>query len=279
MGKIEVLHPLSFKDDPTRIFRAIRFSERFSFEIEARTKSLMMEALAEGDLSNISRQRIRDEFILTLEESDPFKPIERLSKLNLLKYAHPELRINSNTEELYKQILSYYFQFGLVLFDKVIVRWLPFFLGLLEHLNFSQTEEVLKTLNFPKALRNKVLSCKLKDDDVVSILKRPHKLPPSVIHQKLKGFSTEALLFLAAKAEVMMVDAKSDLVKKRLSQFLQDLRRAKVSITGHDLKRIGFKPGPVYKKIIDALLLGRLDGLIKSREDELRCVEEFKQRL
>ncbi len=44
-GLIRVFHDLSFIDDPTRIYRAFRFSFEYDFQIEERTKTLIEQAL------------------------------------------------------------------------------------------------------------------------------------------------------------------------------------------------------------------------------------------
>ena len=43
-GLVRVLHSLSFVDDPTRMLRAVRFEQRFGFQIEPRTLELIDEA-------------------------------------------------------------------------------------------------------------------------------------------------------------------------------------------------------------------------------------------
>jgi hypothetical protein len=70
-GRIRVLHSLSFRDDPTRIFRAARFAGRFGFALEAGTQGWLAEAVAQGHLFLLSRERVRQELVRLLEESDP----------------------------------------------------------------------------------------------------------------------------------------------------------------------------------------------------------------
>ena len=80
-GVIRVLHDKSFMDDPTRIFRAVRFSVRFGFKIEPHTKKLMKEAVMDGLLGEVNAGRIRKEIELFLKEKNPKKCLDIFSKL------------------------------------------------------------------------------------------------------------------------------------------------------------------------------------------------------
>jgi tRNA nucleotidyltransferase (CCA-adding enzyme) len=80
-GIIRVMHDKSFMDDPTRVFRAIRFSVRFGFKIEPHTKKLIKEAVSDGFLGEVNAGRIRKEIELFLKEKDPKKCLETFSKL------------------------------------------------------------------------------------------------------------------------------------------------------------------------------------------------------
>ncbi len=80
-GIIRVLHDKSFMDDPTRIFRAVRFSVRFGFKIEPGTKNLIKEAISDGFLGEVNAGRIRKEIELFLKEKNPKKCLDMFSKL------------------------------------------------------------------------------------------------------------------------------------------------------------------------------------------------------
>ncbi|MEK6732056.1 MAG: hypothetical protein AABY55_00355 [Candidatus Omnitrophota bacterium] len=80
-GVIRVLHDKSFMDDPTRIFRAVRFSVRFGFKIEPYTKKLIKEAISDGLLGEVNAGRIRKEIELFLKENDSKKCLDVFSKL------------------------------------------------------------------------------------------------------------------------------------------------------------------------------------------------------
>ncbi len=68
--EIRVLHDQSFIDDPTRIYRAVRLGARLGFSIERRTEELMREAIADGALGTVSKERIWRELFLAMEESE-----------------------------------------------------------------------------------------------------------------------------------------------------------------------------------------------------------------
>jgi tRNA nucleotidyltransferase/poly(A) polymerase len=67
-GVIRVLHDQSFLDDPTRIFRAIRFAGRLGFTLDPHTDALLRVAIAGGALGFISRERVWRELFLAMEE-------------------------------------------------------------------------------------------------------------------------------------------------------------------------------------------------------------------
>ncbi len=101
---IRVLHSLSFVDDPTRLLRAVRFEQRFAFQIEKRTLQLMGEA--RELLPSLGGERLRHEFILIFQEEEPIKIITRLGELNLLKEIHPGLRWEEKFEPILRNAMQ-----------------------------------------------------------------------------------------------------------------------------------------------------------------------------
>lgn len=68
LGVVRVLHPGSFIDDPTRIYRALRLSSRLGFTLAPETDGLLREAVEGDALATVSRQRLWREFSLACEE-------------------------------------------------------------------------------------------------------------------------------------------------------------------------------------------------------------------
>ena len=82
--KIRVLHDRSFIDDPTRIFRALRFEGRLGFRMDESAEQLMQDALASGMLERLEDYRIVTELTLILQEEDPRPMIQRLEAFGVL---------------------------------------------------------------------------------------------------------------------------------------------------------------------------------------------------
>ncbi len=106
--KIRVLHNLSFIDDPTRIFRAVRFEKRLKFKIEKITKNLLLDALSKGVMNNISGKRISNELSLIFKEICPEIYFERLAKLGVLKSINEDLKFTSENKKVFKNIHNFY---------------------------------------------------------------------------------------------------------------------------------------------------------------------------
>lgn len=90
-GLVRVLHEKSFLDDPTRMFRAVRFAGRFGWKLAPKTEQLLCHGVEEQYPLLISRDRFSRELIKILEE-DAVRPIFSLmEKYDLLKFAWPSL--------------------------------------------------------------------------------------------------------------------------------------------------------------------------------------------
>ena len=94
---IRVLHGLSFIDDPTRIFRAIRFEQRLGFQLDRNTAILMKEAVKMGFLHRLSPSRLSAELLHVLSERETGKTLARLADFNFASMHSPATEMVSRT--------------------------------------------------------------------------------------------------------------------------------------------------------------------------------------
>ena len=90
--KIRVLHDRSFVDDPTRIFRALRFEGRLGFRMDESAQRLLQDALASGMLERLEDYRIATELTLILQEENPRPAIQRLESFGALELIRARAR-------------------------------------------------------------------------------------------------------------------------------------------------------------------------------------------
>ncbi|MCK5912594.1 MAG: CBS domain-containing protein, partial [Desulfuromusa sp.] len=82
---IRVLHNLSFIEDPTRLFRAVRFEQRLGFNIGRQTERLMRSAVRLKSVKKIAGLRILNELEQILDEPRVVPALDRLDQYDLLK--------------------------------------------------------------------------------------------------------------------------------------------------------------------------------------------------
>lgn len=92
-GFIRVLHKNSFVDDPTRIFRALRYKNRFNFKIERKTMARMKEAIEKKMINLLSGQRILNELRLTFAEERYQETINDISDFRIFKVSKQSLEL------------------------------------------------------------------------------------------------------------------------------------------------------------------------------------------
>ncbi len=91
--KIEILHERSFRDDPTRVFRAARYAGRLQFSCSPQVEKLAREALKAGYPQKLSRHRLLSEMLKILSEENPTPIFFRLKKWGYLDLLDPRLKI------------------------------------------------------------------------------------------------------------------------------------------------------------------------------------------
>jgi tRNA nucleotidyltransferase (CCA-adding enzyme) len=259
---IRVLHNLSFVEDPTRVFRAIRFEQRFGFTIGKLTAGLISNAVTMDFFRVLSGKRVFAELRLIFEEENPAAAIGRLNDFDLLKVIHPSIKFDQELTSMLtsvKKVLSWH---DLLFLDESYRKWIVYFMILINQCDPQRSEEICRRFELAPGFRKIFCFERFEADRCVYWLERNLPVSDSVLYRKLNGFQTELILY-------MMATARKQEVKKSISHFFTNLRRINIQLKGRDLKKMGLKPGPIYRQILEAVLNARLDGRLKTRQDEI----------
>lgn len=258
---IRVLHGLSFVEDPTRVFRAIRFELRFGFHVGKETLALIKGAVKMDLFHRLSGHRLLDELKLLFSEREPRRAVSRMAELDLLRFIHPKLVRSPRLEDLLAGVEEALDWYRLLYLDRPMQSWLVCMMALLEVLPARAVRDLLKRFPFTEQETEKLNTARFA---LRGLLRRLAKRPPprpAETTRLLRGLADETLIFIMAKD-------KSESVKRQVSAYLTTYRHVKPSLTGRDLQGMGLKPGPLYRKILDALLDARLNGDVKTEAEE-----------
>jgi tRNA nucleotidyltransferase (CCA-adding enzyme) len=268
---IRVLHNLSFVEDPTRVFRAIRFEQRFGFQIGKHTQNLMRNAVKVGFLERLSGGRVLSEFILILQEEDPLPALKRMRDFNLFHFLHPGLKFDEQAEALCEQIHHVIAWFDLLFLEQRYERWLIYFYGLMDSLKEGEREELCQRLAMNDRLRKRVKEGKLQADQVLlqifSWINTDRRPKRSEIYDVLDPLSIESKLFMMAKTTQVTT-------RRYISLYFTQLKDTKPILRGTDLIEMGMKSGPSIKKALSGLLKARLDEQVITRQDEMEYISK-----
>lgn len=263
---IRALHRRSFIDDPTRILRAIRFEQRFNFRIEPRTLALIREAVNLHMLEKVHDHRLRDELILTLKEPAAINCIKRINALCGFTFIHNDLHITHKTIASLERIKKLHIWFEKNFSHRrKIELWVLYLAVLLEGLDARELQIILSEFAFRKGEVKIILSFKAHYERIVSRLKSASSA--SHIYRILEGLSYETILLILLKT-----NAKS--AQEKIIDFLRLYSASRIFISGHELKALGITPGPRFKEILKELLYAKLDGKFKTKDEELRYLQD-----
>jgi tRNA nucleotidyltransferase (CCA-adding enzyme) len=259
---IRVLHNLSFVEDPTRAFRAIRFSERFGFKISRHTENLIKSTIEMNLFDRLSGPRLYEELLLSFKETEPIRTLQRLSDFGLLKVIHPNLLFTEDLEATLKSMYETLSWFNLLFLEEKPDSGMLYLTALLSGLKDEDAKATMDRLSPSPRVKEMIISGIAQAKNIVK------KLPiqdPVEILKLLGNLKLEVILFSMALSK--------DRRKQRvISRYLTELRNVRTILKGDDLKRMGIQPGPVYSRIFKELLDEKLRGCLKLREDEEKFV-------
>lgn len=263
---ISILHNLSFVEDPTRVFRAIRFEQRFKFRISKLTANLINNAVRNNFFDRLSGARLFQELRLILQEENPIPAIARLAEFDLLKAIHPRLVYDEGTRVMLERVQGVLSWFDLLYLEEKFDKWLVYFLGLVEPLTPAELKEMLPRFKLSPRLQANIAGGKAAADDM--LLKLFQLGPEPNRHQLyhlLALLGTEYLLYMLAKSR----QAAS---RRSISLYFTHLKHLKPELRGRDLLALGFPPGPHIKEILEALHEARLNEEVKTRAEERELI-------
>ncbi len=323
--KIRVLHDLSFIDDPTRIFRAVRFEKRLGFRIEKNTKKLLIDALSKGVIDNISGKRVSNEFNLIFQESRPEIYFLRLERLGVLKSIDKDLKFTSGNKRNFEKIRNFYQsnkeKINTIKINDTKIKNLNtikiniellYLMEFLSRLKDEKILSILERLNFGENIKKLFLLIKAEIKSVKKVIRiidniEINNIPDinkidtsninninisktdinnaninihaessanfkSRLYLLLKPFSLYSIIFF-----IMRYNNKGDSDINRIAQYLKiylfEIINVKLDISGEDLKKLGFKEGQEIGKILNRLKLLKIDGIIKSKEEEIEYIK------
>jgi tRNA nucleotidyltransferase (CCA-adding enzyme) len=266
---IRVLHNLSFVEDPTRVFRAIRFEQRFNFSIGKQTMTLLEGAVKKDLFNRLSGSRVYLELTLMLKEREPLKMVRRMQELSLLKFIHPKIIYNDQMRELFLNIDEAISWHHLLFIEGKTEVWFIYLMGILDDLKDEEVIDVCRRLSISEHYKNKLLSGRNQIKEAYQSLFSSgiNTLKPSQIYDALHPLQLEALLFMMAKVT-------QEKIKKAISLYITKLRTIKIDITGDDIVEMGIERGPKVGSILKAVRDAKLDGIIKDKRDEIEFVKK-----
>jgi tRNA nucleotidyltransferase (CCA-adding enzyme) len=268
-GMVRVLHDKSFIDDATRIFRAVRFEQRFGFQIEPHTRDLIPEALP--TLKKISGERLRHEIDLILQEAEPERALRRLGELHVLSTIDEKLEFDEWCATKFKLVRTQESTFSRGKTSALFVQsevarqtiyWIILGWNLPDVSDFARS--LMLSGDFITALvESKRLSKVLPELSA--------KLKPSEVVARLEGRKE----ILSAVYEALWYLAPDEIAQGNIADYVTQWRTVKPSLTGDDLKAMGLEEGPQFGRLLRALRWAKLDGEVSTPAEERAFIERL----
>ena len=266
--KIKILHKMSFIEDPTRIFRAVRFEKRLGFKMDKHTEGLARTTISMGIVSKLKGVRIRDELIYIFREDRPWKAIERLYELGALETIGLSKVMNQNFFTNVREALKYYEKFK-KFYGKGLKKWRLIFILLLSDKKPGDIRKwcfglMIKNRD-TEVIVNSIKKWQIVENGLKNIVKKN-----SSLYFKLNHIHPELQVISASWGKNYL---------DNLKKYLKDLSSVRLEIDGRTLKDMGYEPSEKFRQVLQELFIMKLDKKAKTRSDEIRQAEKLMETL
>ncbi len=255
---VRTIHARSFNDDPTRLFRAVRYQQRLGFTFEEETLAQFNAAVESRSCDTVSGDRLRHELELMVMEGHPERVLGRASDMGLLSSLVPGLG--------QREYLARWAASSPSKDNGDAEPWLPWLAALAYPLSAADGEALIRRLNMPRAWA-RVVRDSIELRDLQAVLTKS-ELPLSELSRLLQGISVATL-------KVVREITDSAGTAKNLDKYLEAGRDLAPVLKGDDLLDMGVPPGPLVGQMLTRLRELRLDRLVNSEDEERRWVREM----
>ncbi len=264
-GIIRALHPNSFIEDPTRIYRAVRFAVRLGFTLDSTTEERIRAAVASGLHDAVGGDRLKQELAYILGSRDWPQAFERLAEWGALRCIHPDLEWDPSLRQRLQRV-GYWANHFRRRYPELGSQeiWQLRLEALL--LAMPQAPQVASQLHLTQAGIQRLSQF----PHYQTLLARLNSgsLSPAQVVQQLQG--------LRIPAVILLVGIAPKPARRLIWCYLQEWYWVKPLLNGHDLRCLGYKPGRSFQEILDQLRYRTLNGeLATAAEAEAWLREHF----
>ena len=259
--QIRILHANSFIEDPTRIYRGVRFAVRFGFSLEPQTETYIRYAINSGVYNRTSQENSKTPALQTRLKTElkyilaaPYwqSALELLNNLGALQCIHPTLKLDRELNRqlnLLKHCLSKFDK------ERTLINWQIRLEVLIAYLKPEYREKVAKNLQLADDSMSRLEKLSQIQSEVMKLLSTFEK--PSQTVYLLKKYDLQTLILITLQS--------SRKIRRIIWQYLTNWGNIQPLLNGNDLKQLGYKPSPQYKQMLDDLLTATVDGIIKDK--------------
>ena len=295
---------ITFKDDPLRMLRLIRFSVKYNFKIE---DDAMNSIIKNAKLiTTITSERVRDELNKILLTKNPSKGINLLKETGLLQYIieefnetigmtqnkhHTEdvfqhsMSVLSNTPgDLKTRLIALFHDIGKTLTRTVTPEGSVHFYGH-EEASERMVRQIMARLKYPGELIDAVamgvrqhMILKHGEDDTSKLSDKSLRKFVTAVGNNLENILDVIHADNISHADESVMKNQIETVRQRINQLNSQITKtnSKLPINGNDLISMGLKPGPIIGKILNAVEDAWYENPNITREQAIEIVNRVK---
>jgi tRNA nucleotidyltransferase (CCA-adding enzyme) len=258
-GVVRVLHPLSFIDDPTRLFRAIRYENRYGFRMDGHTASLARSCVEMNLVGELSSARLRDELQSLLGEERVDDAIVRMDVLGVAAAIHPHFGADEEAVRLIGESDAFRLRYV-----PDVPAWRARLAVLARRLPPDELFDWFERLRLRRRDAELVADAVTVGPKLVALVAATDE--PAELRRLVEPHDPDGALFALALGD--------EPVRERLGRYFDELRGVRLEIDGSDLVGLGVAESPRVGEILAEVLRRKVNGELDGRAAEIEAARE-----